>query len=375
MKYTVEYCKNNKVAIKVNSEKELKELYTYFPGFKHYQVYHPNSAYTFDDRFESGSVEWGRSNMKFWNEFNYEIITFQEFMQNQTKKLEEYIVKCETKEESQLAMNFIKDNPFELDNYWKYVINSKIKGTGHTLWNYIPENCKNLPILTFQQFREQIMNTKKIIGYLAPIDLFKGRIKKGDLFSEKSKEGFMMYNKNHMTSGVATEIVMTWEAVFEEEFKEGDFVYVIKSQLGSFGAENKIGKLTKSVNNQGLTNEEKKFKEKFNVIIEGGVWNIGQAEVRKATQQEIDSLFIKTLTLSNGKKVYIRKGVITAQNETISCESLSYLLRGSKSKINSWEIQMTDATYEIGCWENVKLADIQNIIKEAERQKIGRAHV
>jgi hypothetical protein len=90
---------------------------------------------------------------------------------------------------------------------------------------------ENLPEITFEQFQKYVLNQtptqnmeKKIIGYKAPRDLFKGRIKQGDLFSEKSSEGFVMYNKNHMTSGVPTEIVETWEPVYEEEFKVEDWV-------------------------------------------------------------------------------------------------------------------------------------------------------
>lgn len=60
---------------------------------------------------------------------------------------------------------------------------------------------------------------QEIIGYKCPIDLFKGRVKAGSIFSEKSRDGFVMYNISHLTSGVAIEIVETWEPVYKPKYQ------------------------------------------------------------------------------------------------------------------------------------------------------------
>lgn len=57
---------------------------------------------------------------------------------------------------------------------------------------------------------------KKIVGYKTPFDLFDGRIKKGSIFSEYSPKKLVMYSKDHTTTGVPTEIVHSWEPVYEE---------------------------------------------------------------------------------------------------------------------------------------------------------------
>jgi hypothetical protein len=78
----------------------------------------------------------------------------------------------------------------------------------------------------------------------------------------------------------------------------------------------------------------------------------------------------KVLTLSNGKQVKIRKGEILAILDSIGSKielnSLTALLRPFFSQLKNWPVELTDAKYKIGCWENVTLADIKLIIKEYE---------
>jgi len=78
----------------------------------------------------------------------------------------------------------------------------------------------------------------------------------------------------------------------------------------------------------------------------------------------------KVLTLSNGKQVKIRKGEILAILDSIGSKielnSLTALLRPFFSQLKNWPVELTDAKYKIGCWENITLADIKLIIKEYE---------
>ena len=88
----------------------------------------------------------------------------------------------------------------------------KAKGyiAGHDTSNCVSSGVNNTVI------GEKPLEKRKIIGYKAPYDLFQGRIKKDNIFSIPSSYNLVMYTPSHMTRGVATEIVQTWEPVYEE---------------------------------------------------------------------------------------------------------------------------------------------------------------
>jgi len=302
MKYTVEYCKNNKVAIFVDNEKDLISLHSTFNIKSPLFTMGVNYFFNFNSKY-------GYGNGGHYLKDNYELITFQEFMQNQTKKLteftdkdvihcpteeiankickllhdkgftwcsgssyighnnwrpyqeetcylvlkgrydsknfyenegtihkaedilalytvseeklpEEYIVECKIVEECNIVASHIKEVDYDCLSVFRYVINSKILGKDSTLYYNIPGKCSHLPILTFQQFQEQIMNIQKIIGYKAPYDLAGGMVKKGTIY-KKVQEDDRFYAPEGKISKTTLpkEIVETWEAVFEEEFK------------------------------------------------------------------------------------------------------------------------------------------------------------
>lgn len=78
-----------------------------------------------------------------------------------------------------------------------------------------------------------------------------------------------------------------------------------------------------------------------------------------------------TLTLSNGKSVVVgEKGIyLKDDNSQLSPLELKNLTKTISSSINNWVVELTDATYKIGCWENVKLSEIQLILKTYENFK------
>lgn len=91
---------------------------------------------------------------------------------------------------------------------WNPQIKTPIVYTQHpnTCLPYDPEIGKDTVVLP--------RDLKRIIGYKAPYNLFGGRIKKGELFCRLSPKGLVMYVEEHGTTGVATEIVKTWEPVY-----------------------------------------------------------------------------------------------------------------------------------------------------------------
>lgn len=81
-KFTLDYCKNNKVAIQVSSEEEMNELYTYFTGYSHYQSWSNAIAQKvecFD--FNDGSCVW-YCHKQWYLDTGYEVITFQQFIKD-----------------------------------------------------------------------------------------------------------------------------------------------------------------------------------------------------------------------------------------------------------------------------------------------------
>lgn len=164
-----------------------------------------------------------------------------------------------------------------------------------------------------------------------------------------------------------------WEAIYEEEFKVGDWVTVDKSKYSSSFyklaanycnlLKSKTFKISKFSNNGS-------FKENSFIASKLDSYVFPVDCFRKATQDEIDSLFDKTLTLSNGKKVIVNKGVIKPEGvEKIEADELSNLIKNRIFKVDGYTTTVVDITFNIGCWKNVKLIDIQNILLEAERQK------
>lgn len=71
----------------------------------------------------------------------------------------------------------------------------------------------------------------------------------------------------------------------------------------------------------------------------------------------------KTLTLSNGKSIIISKDSILAEGKNINHSHLSFLTSPHILLITDWKVELKDATYKIGCWDNVKLSDINLILE------------
>lgn len=77
---------------------------------------------------------------------------------------------------------------------------------------------------------------KKIKGYKAPFDMFSWGIKKGDLMI-KAKEGQDYHVDGYLPSKLPSEIVETWEPVYEEEkeFTKSDLEKAFKAARESLG--------------------------------------------------------------------------------------------------------------------------------------------
>jgi len=79
----------------------------------------------------------------------------------------------------------------------------------------------------------------------------------------------------------------------------------------------------------------------------------------------------KTFKLSNGKEVRINKKGIYADgvNGEISILGLKNLLRPGQTSLNFLTVELKDATFKIGCWENVKFSEIKEMLEIYENLK------
>lgn len=91
-KYTIEYCKNNKVAIKLDNYTQLKEVNTLFkndriPNVKYFPI---------EQRFNSKGCNWSYVSDNYYKPESYEIIEFEQLnlkiQENMKKKIIAYIV-------------------------------------------------------------------------------------------------------------------------------------------------------------------------------------------------------------------------------------------------------------------------------------------
>jgi hypothetical protein len=87
--------------------------------------------------------------------------------------------------------------------------------------------CIKIPadiINEFEEFKKQIMNNKKIIGYKAPFDMEFGNVKKGDVFKKFHTSNNCYEADKNKYILIPKEIVERWEPVFEEIFESEEVV-------------------------------------------------------------------------------------------------------------------------------------------------------
>lgn len=105
------------------------------------------------------------------------------------------------------------------------------------------------------------------------------------------------------------------------------------------------------------------FETKSQNITDSFIFTKEELEEAPDWFQPVYELEDVTLTLSNGKSVVVGKEKIKAEDINIHFRDLQNIITLNKNRVNNWGVELTDATYKIGCWENVKLSDIKLILK------------
>jgi hypothetical protein len=239
--------------------------------------------------------------------------------------------------------------------------------------------------ITFEQFEKYVLGrqptkNKEIIGY---------KLLKELPFVKPGTESYLNSDNEcaFETNSVSTQdaFVFTkeeleekpdwFEPIYEEPFKAGEWV-VVKSYEQS-GEGNGI--ITKDLVcqlldikfalNHMVTGILEQYRD-FIVEENGFYYGIKKRHIiRRATPEEIEKT--KTFKLSNGKEVRINKKGIYADgvNGEISILGLKNLLRPGQTSLNFLTVELKDATFKIGCWENVKFSEIKEMLEIYENLK------
>jgi hypothetical protein len=187
---------------------------------------------------------------------------------------------------------------------------------------------------------------KKIIGYKCPQDLFEGKVKKGELYI-KISDSYGPKNTPASRLELPKEIVETWEPVYEQEFKVGDYVTVIEAKFGFNGEEGKTYKIF-----GWQENYENKFyyTEDCQPTI-----NTNEVKVRLATPEEIEKK-VSTIKIGEYEVKFTPNGVVIENVKYTSVEiaTLADLIKRGQIK-----------TLRVGCMGQytVDLEVLEKILK------------
>ena len=200
--------------------------------------------------------------------------------------------------------------------------------------------------ITMKQFKKHILkeeNMKKIIGYKA---------KKLEYEVAFRKMNTYLVNINKITepvwfavdSGVyelakSLNVLDIWfEAVYEENFKEGDWVYIISGGIGAHGIDTKVGQVTSKKDTDGLTEQDVDYGN-VSVEVNGRVWGLNKIhELRLATPSEIE----ECVAIKIGDyKVEIRRGAMYINGEyyfLVELEDLARVWYSHSAQIKSLSV-------------------------------------
>lgn len=242
--------------------------------------------------------------------------------------------------------------------------------TGGTPWTTTFEELERIGVLETQK------TTIKIIGYRAPTDLFKGEVKKDDIYIVNGCNDKMFVPQTPRANtaayySVPTEIAETWLPVYEEEFKVGDYVVLTKHPTG-WASEQPLGTVLKIENDKTKYCGGMMFTVSKNGKRMGG---LDDGCYRKATQEEILATQTTTVTVSNHniELTIYKNGAITSKKGSFSAEEVRNLYNGVKeavlgSQVGTWSVYFVDAGsrfLRIGCSDDdfrVSLNELKTVI-------------
>jgi hypothetical protein len=158
------------------------------------------------------------------------------------------------------------------------------------------------------------MNNRKIVGYKTPTDLWNGEIKKGSLYVlvKNFPTNYAFKEDKDEAYHIPKEIVETWEPVYEEEYKVGDWV-ITKDYSGNY--DGKALKITKLFEEYDITYAyfEPNNSTSHNFVFPDNI-------LRKATPEEIEKATTEVVRMGgeNGFDLTVKNKKIYHKNEDIT---------------------------------------------------------
>lgn len=289
-KFTPEYCRKNNVAIYVQNQEELNNLEELnCIGFIPYNIDFPYFTIPITTTWDD--ISWEDTDSSNWFiEEKFEKVKAEDviFAANPPAN---WTVKATNKEEEKAINAYARtiggdhwtDEKNFAHTHYLQVENGKYSRG----WPHEQEGYTNITFNQFKILTNMNTDTKEIIGYKCPSDLYGGAIKAKEIYKKCLNPDFYEPTTIDNDSVVLPkEIVETWEPVYEEEFKVGDWIYITNtrsavatySQYGaSVGDVEQIKRIAAEGGNATI-DDPRYFGDNFNLRGEG---------FRKATEQEI----------------------------------------------------------------------------------------
>ena len=364
-KYTVNYCKTNKVAILVENQEQIDKLKKlncvgYIPS-------NPEKYFPFGTMPHNNT--WNTQGFP-EKSANYEHIKFQTFIEDNIETIpEKYIVECKTKEETNVVSQYIKESKC-IHPHYKYVVNHKgILGNYYkhnNLWDTIPNKCEELTILTFEQFKEKILNMnteKKVIGWKLKEDCKQYEKAAVEVCKQNESKEIEDFKVSDGISFGINAVCIDWlkkagvlelwfEKVYKEEYKVGDYV--------SFYSE---------LNKKTYTSKIKEWTSSSYCTLENGLEPFKHL-LRKATQEEIKASQQKVIFVGGKFDVTLKDGKIYHKSDDIT-QFVELLIKsnnivGTSSIYGKFSATISDIVFsKTGC-QNVetRLSDWAEVYKQ-----------
>ncbi len=282
------------------------------------------------------------------------------FTLEEIKQLENNMEKLELNQEIEiLGKSYIVNINTSTGNYYlegilggsvydlfKYLNVDRFKWTEKLLGYNISNNytafpyCKTLQDLNklIEAIKEGIrlkddnMENKVIKGYLAPHSMYNNQVQKGDLFVKMNETTYHCKRLGIGQSLLPKEIVETWEAKYEEQYKKGDYLITTEDDPGKYKPKKGEIFIVDRIEGDFIY-----FDESNHVKYEKGA--VRKTRCRKATEEETEFLKIKLPKINGyeGKLEgdYIIYGINCAKFHKEFFLTLYKLHLNNKSNVNN----------------------------------------
>ncbi len=247
-----------------------------------------------------------------------------------------------------------------LDNIGNYIIHTQIG-------NYLLRGVYEDDYILIDNNSNKTNMEKKIIGYKLKFVEYKDAVRvisdDNEFDFDLFKREWQQYPSTKKKLERAKLLNVWFEPVYEDDYKVGDWVYVIQAQSGAMGANDRIGQVSNEKNKAsglgyGLL-----------VNIDGRVWGIGDNyKVRHATPEEIQNESTKTINIGFEVKIKNKRAFVGNDDITEFVVGLVGLFEPLfNNSTGNYSYIIDDIIFsKTGCKNNTKYSDWKKVFKEIQ---------